>query len=230
MGFSGQAALVAGLVLAPLISPAALPKVVWSAMTLAPPPPPPRPPGPIAQIVPKLRPVLRPNVFTEPVSVPPKVLHIDDLADAPPTSAFVVGAVPGSSTGGGVPGSTLIGIFNSVGPPAPVYHPPTPDTNPAPPAPVKTTRITQLQMAEPIQRVQPVYPPIARAARISGTVELMGVLGADGRIREIKVLSGSPLLVKAAVDAVMQWVYRPTILNGQAVEVQAPISVRFILN
>jgi protein TonB len=58
----------------------------------------------------------------------------------------------------------------------------------------------------------------------------MGVLGTDGRIHEVKVLSGHPFLVKAAVDAVMQWVYRPTILNGTPVEVQAPITVNFILN
>jgi len=52
----------------------------------------------------------------------------------------------------------------------------------------------------------------------------------DGRIRELKVLSGPPLLVNAAVDAVKQWIYAPTLLNGQAVEVQAPIEVNFILN
>jgi protein TonB len=71
---------------------------------------------------------------------------------------------------------------------------------------------------------------MARQVRVSGKVELMGVLGTDGRIHELKVLSGHPLLVKAAVDAVMQWVYRPTVLNGQPVEVQAPITVNFILN
>jgi len=82
----------------------------------------------------------------------------------------------------------------------------------------KPPRVTQMQMAEPIQRVTPVYPEMAKRTRISGKVELMGVLGTDGRIHEIKVLSGHPFLVKAAVDAVMQWVYRPTILNGQAVK------------
>jgi periplasmic protein TonB len=232
MGFSGQAALVTGLVLAPLISPATLPKVVWSAITLAPPAPPPPPPGPITQVLPKLSAAVRLNVFTEPTFVPPNVLHVDDPADAPPTGPFVVGAVPGTAVGSGQQTSLITGIMNSVGPPVPAYHPPVPDVRVAPPpaAPARPPRITVLQMAEPIQRVPPAYPPIARAARVSGTVELLGVLGTDGRIHEIKVLSGSPLLVKAAVDAVMQWVYRPTILNGQPVEVQAPISVRFILN
>jgi protein TonB len=94
----------------------------------------------------------------------------------------------------------------------------------------KPQRITEVRMAEPIQRVNPVYPALARQMRVSGKVELRGVLGIDGRIHEVQVISGHPLLVKAAVEAVMQWVYRPTILNGQPVEVQAPITVNFILN
>jgi protein TonB len=65
--------------------------------------------------------------------------------------------------------------------------------------------------------------------RVSGVVELRGVLGTDGRIHELRVLSGHPLLVKAAVDAVLRWVYAPTVLNGQAVEVEAPIIVTFRL-
>jgi protein TonB len=85
-------------------------------------------------------------------------------------------------------------------------------------------------MAEPVQRINPVYPELAKRAGISGKVELMGVLGIDGRIHELKVISGHPFLAKAAADAVMQWVYKPTILNGQAVEVSAPITVNFILN
>ena len=94
---------------------------------------------------------------------------------------------------------------------------------------VKAPRITQLQMATPIRRVDPIYPKLAIAAHVSGTVELLGVLGADGRIHELKVLRGHPLLIKAAMDAVRQWIYEPTLLNGQAVEVSAPIMVNFIL-
>ena len=85
-------------------------------------------------------------------------------------------------------------------------------------------------MARPIHRVEPIYPSIARQARVAGVVELQGVIGTDGRIHELKVLSGHPLLVKAAVDAVSQWIYAPTILNGQPVEVAAPITVNFKLN
>ena len=64
---------------------------------------------------------------------------------------------------------------------------------------------------------------------MSGVVELAGVLGVDGRIHELRVLRGHPLLVNAAMEAVRQWVYEPTLLNGQPVEVSAPIIVNFIL-
>ena len=91
-----------------------------------------------------------------------------------------------------------------------------------PPAPVKPPRITQLRMATPIHKVEPVYPALARQAHVSGTVELLGVLGTDGRIHELKVLRGHPLLINAALDAVRQWIFEPTMLNGQAVEVPRP--------
>jgi len=61
-------------------------------------------------------------------------------------------------------------------------------------------------------------------------VELVGVLGVDGHIRELRAVRGHPLLIDAALAAVRQWVYAPTLLNGQPVEVQAPIQVNFILN
>jgi protein TonB len=95
---------------------------------------------------------------------------------------------------------------------------------------VRPPRISVVELAHPIHRVDPIYPPLARQARISGVVELQGVLGTDGRIHELKVLRGHPMLVKAALDAVSQWTYAPTILNGQAVEVVAPIIVTFKLN
>jgi periplasmic protein TonB len=84
--------------------------------------------------------------------------------------------------------------------------------------------------AKIMKRVMPVYPPLARQARISGTVRLEGVISREGRVANLQVHSGHPLLIAAAVDAVRQWVYRPTLLNGQAVEVIAPIEVHFTLS
>ncbi len=85
-------------------------------------------------------------------------------------------------------------------------------------------------MARLIKRVEPVYPVLARQARISGTVELSGIIGTDGRVKQLRVLSGHPLLAKAALDAVRQWVFHATLLNGAPVEVIAPIPVAFRLN
>jgi protein TonB len=83
--------------------------------------------------------------------------------------------------------------------------------------------------AKILSRVIPLYPSLAKQARIQGTVSLLGVIASDGTVRQLRVLSGHPLLVQAALDAVRQWVYRPTLLNGEPVEVQAPIEVHFTL-
>jgi len=86
-----------------------------------------------------------------------------------------------------------------------------------------------VQAAKLIKRVLPMYPRQASQFRVSGTVHLLGIIAKDGTIQRLQVLSGHPLLRQAAIDAVSQWVYRPTILNGQPVEVEAPIDVIFTL-
>jgi protein TonB len=89
---------------------------------------------------------------------------------------------------------------------------------------------SQVLEAKLIRRVMPVYPALARQARISGMVELKGVIAPDGTVQRLQVLSGHPLLVPAAVEAVKQWLYQPTLLNGVPVEVVAPIKVSFVLH
>lgn len=86
-----------------------------------------------------------------------------------------------------------------------------------------------IEAAKLISRVQPVYPPLAIQARIQGNVVLHAIIGRDGEVSELQVLSGHPLLVNAAVEAVRQWRYSPTLLNGQAVEVETTITVSFVL-
>ena len=86
-----------------------------------------------------------------------------------------------------------------------------------------------MQPPVPVERVEPVYPDLARRVRIEGTVILEAVLGTDGRLHEIRVLSGHPLLAPAALDAVRRWVYHPALLNGEPVEVVTPIRVTFTL-
>jgi len=87
-----------------------------------------------------------------------------------------------------------------------------------------------VQNALLIRNPQPVYPQIAKSARISGTVELSAIIGEDGHIQELKVVSGHPLLRQAALDAVKQWVYKPTLLNEQPVKVSTTIDVIFTLS
>jgi protein TonB len=81
-----------------------------------------------------------------------------------------------------------------------------------------------------IDRVQPEYPPLAKQARIQGTVLLRAVIDREGKIENLQVLGGHPLLVEAALKAVRQWRYRPYYLNGQAIEVETQITVHFTLS
>jgi protein TonB len=78
-------------------------------------------------------------------------------------------------------------------------------------------------------RVSPVYPAVARAARVQGIVILQALIGKDGQVKELSVVSGPPLLQSAAIDAVKQWVYRPYLLNGDPVEVMTTVNVVFTL-
>ena len=83
--------------------------------------------------------------------------------------------------------------------------------------------------AQLISRIEPRYPTLALETRTQGTVRLRAIISRDGRITALEVLSGHPLLVQAALDAVRQWRYRPTMLNGEPVEVETSITVYFRL-
>jgi protein TonB len=102
-----------------------------------------------------------------------------------------------------------------------------------PAAPVIRTPITVsrgVQAAKLMRQVNPAYPPLAVQAHISGTVRLAAIIGRDGAIQNLRVVSGHPLLTTAAVEAVKQWRYQPTLLNGEAVEVITQIDVNFTLS
>jgi protein TonB len=107
-----------------------------------------------------------------------------------------------------------------------------PKTAPQPPAPVTHAPMRvggKVQAAKLVRQVTPVYPPLARQARISGVVILEAVISRNGVIESLQVMSGHPLLTPAAIDAVRQWVYQPTLLNGAPVEVVTRIDVNFKL-
>lgn len=98
---------------------------------------------------------------------------------------------------------------------------------PAPPAHVFQT--SSMLEGTLIRKVQPAYPPLARSARIQGSVVLFAVISRAGTIDNLRVLSGHPMLVPAAIDAVKQWQYRPYILNHEPIEVETQITVNFVL-
>jgi len=86
-----------------------------------------------------------------------------------------------------------------------------------------------VQAARLVNKVTPLYPPLARQTRISGTVRLHAIIGKNGGVEQLQVVSGHPLLVQSALDAVRQWRYQPTLLNGDPVEVDTEIDVVFSL-
>jgi len=88
----------------------------------------------------------------------------------------------------------------------------------------------RVSAAQLVNRVQPVYPPLARQTKISGTVRLHAIISKDGSVQQLEVLSGHPLLVQSALDAVRQWKYKPTLLEGEPVEVDTTIDVIYALN
>jgi protein TonB len=87
-----------------------------------------------------------------------------------------------------------------------------------------------VQSANLIRKVTPVYPPLAKQARIQGVVRFTVTLGKDGTVQDIQLVSGHPLLVSSAQGAVMQWQYKPTLLNGQPVDVVTTVDVNYTLS
>jgi TonB family protein len=135
---------------------------------------------------------------------------------------------PGIGAGGfdGPPGNgpAILGALGDASPTMEIRKP----TPPPHPAPLLVSE--GVMEASLIHKVQPSYPAIARAIHLAGTVRLRAIIAADGSVSQVEVISGNPLLVQPAVAAVREWRYRPTRLNGQAVEVETLITVNFVLD
>ena len=231
IAFIAQTVFIIIAVILPMIYFDVLPKTTFTSFLVAPPPPPPPPPPPAAVQAVKIVKVI-PRQFDAgrlmaPKSVPKEIATIRE-EELPPASSAVGGVVGGFSGGvaGGTPGGVLGGIIGSVPSALP----------PPPPPPVKAVtlkRITiggNVQQAKLVRQPKPVYPPLAKQARISGVVHLAAVISKDGTIQDLKVISGHPLLIPSALEAVKQWVYQPTLLNGEPVEVSTQIDVNFTLS
>ena len=137
-----------------------------------------------------------------------------NIPDVPP----VEGALPG-----GV-GELAGGL--DIGPPAPVA----PRVVPPPPPPAPMRVGSTLRPPQKIHHVAPAYPAMAQAAKVSGTVILEALIAEDGTVREVKVLRSVALLDTSAIDAVRQWRFTPTLLNGVPVQVIMSVTVTFTLN
>ncbi len=214
-----QAVLIGVLVLLPLIFTEALPKQQLMTFLVAPPPPPPPPPPPAVAPVKVVKPQteLDNGQLRTPTAIPKKVEMIKE--DEPPPSgvAGVVGGVPG-----GVPGGAMGGVLGSV-----IGNVPTAVPKAATPQRVRVSQGVSQGLL--IHKVQPQYPPLARQARVQGTVVLQALIGKDGTIQNLHVVSGHPMLTSSALEAVKQWRYKPYYLNGEPVEVETTINVNFTL-
>jgi protein TonB len=154
-----------------------------------------------------------------PTKIPEKVQMIkEDEAPPPVMSAGVVGGVPG-----GIPGGAMNGVIGGIVSSTPVAVPKV-----ATPQRVRVSQgVTQGLL---IRKIQPNYPPLARQARIQGSVLLQAEISKDGTIENLRLISGHPMLAPAAIEAVKQWKYKPYILNGEPVEVETQITVNFTLS
>ena len=236
VGMSGEALLVGLAIVAPMVFPQVLPRTTLITSLLPPVPQgrpkaePDRPRATQAKAHPATQ--FRMGALVIPIYVPK---HAEILVAPPPdvaTGGSVIGGMD-TADGGGSGSRILKGILggDATPPPRAPVVAVTRSPEPPPPAPIIRVRAGgRVQPAALLRRVEPVYPQIAKQMRVSGAVELEGVIGTDGHIRELRVVSGHPLLTRAALDAVSQWTYAPTRLNSDLVEVITTITVIFHLN
>ena len=176
-----------------------------------PPPPPPPPPAPRPQNQPKptSTPVPTDNKFQAPIETPEQVKPEEGI------DLGVEGGVPGGVEGG-VPGGVVGGVVGGL-----------PDA----PPPAAAVRVGgQIKEPKKLKHVNPAYPDIAKQARVQGVVILECTISPQGKVTDVKVLRGIPLLDAAAIEAVKQWVYSPTLLNGVPVPVIMTVTVNFRLS
>jgi len=182
---------------------------VSPSFAVPPPPPPPPPAAARSTAPPRVTPRQASAAFTAPVEVPTEI-----PADAS-LDLGLEGGVPGGVEGG-VPGGVVGGVVGGL--------------ELAPPPPPQVVRVGGV-IREPrkVKDVAPAYPGFAREARIQGVVILECVVSPQGRVEDVKVLRGVPTLDEAAVEAVRQWVYRPTLVNGVPTSVVMTVTVNFVL-
>jgi periplasmic protein TonB len=220
VSLAAQAAFVILLILLPLLYTQAFDvSGLEKTMLVIPPPPPPAPKAePHVVIKPKA------SLFDKGKLIAPRVIpkHIEILKEAPQESPGPAGISGGVI--GGVEGGTLGGVLGGV------------LSGSQPPPPPRPARVSgpvrvggRIQAPHLLREVQPEYPVLAKATRTQGLVVLDCVIDQQGNVTQMRLVSGHPLLVEAAFQAVRQWKYQPTLLNGQPVAVEMKVNVKFSL-
>jgi protein TonB len=193
-----------------LPEPAAAVKAFFVEPAAAPPPPPPPPPPAPKVVQQKAPPPVQETKFVAPVEVPQEIK---------PSAGIDLGSLGGAAGGveGGVAGGVAGGIVGGL--PS------------EPPPAVQAVRVGgNIKEPTKTKNVAPVYPDIAKQARVQGIVILECTISPQGKVTDVKVLRGIPLLDQAGIDAVKQWQYTPTLLNGVPVPVIMTVTVNFRLN
>jgi protein TonB len=216
VAFTFNGLILAALVVIPLIYPEALPQKMMSMLLTAPPAPAAAP-----------KPIVQPAHSQESQGQRQMIgLSLTVLRQIPTADPHMSGPErpPGDSqitigSGTGIPGGDPFGIGTTSRPVV---------VQAAPKGPVIISRGVAEGMV--LQKIVPRYPPIAQASRTQGTVVLQAVISKNGTIQDLRVVSGSPMLTQAALDAVSQWRYRPYLLNGEPVAVETTINVVFSMN
>lgn len=211
--------ILATLILPPLFYTQTIDLKQFSQTFLvAPPPPPPPPPPPttkVTQTPPRV--LLTPQKLMAPTVIPKTIAIIKD--EPLPPDAGVMGGVPG-----GVPGGQLGGVIGGIVSDAARAVMPAPP----PRAPIRVGG--RIKAPRALSQPQPIYPALARQARVTGVVSIDAVIDTTGNVTEVKAVSGPPLLMPAALEAVRQWKYEPTYLNDEPVAVELIVTVMFHLD
>jgi periplasmic protein TonB len=203
------------LIIWPLLHPEALPTQMMATLMVAPSPPAPPPPVAPAPKV-QIKSEMLSNKLQAPSRIPKEIKQVNEAA-LPPSMLDVIG-VEGLTRG--TPGG-IGAIIDSVG------------TGPAVvvkrEVPTKLSISSGVMVGNLLEKTMPQYPAVARVAGIQGVVVLQATISQNGLIQNLRVISGPPMLQRAAMDAVRSWRYKPYLLNGQPVEVETTISVVFKL-
>jgi protein TonB len=218
ISFAVQALAVGCLLLLPLFYSDGLPRLAMLVPLLAPAPPPAAPAQPRPDPLSNAQSNLMGNRLISPPQIPPTVTMLAETSPPLPIvdpNAVGVRHGTGDPNGRGTVFGSAPGSDLALPPPPPAVHHPA---------------VSRMMEGNLIYRVQPDYPLLARQVRIQGRVVLRAMISREGAIENLQALSGHPMLIPAAVDAVRQWRYRPYVLNGDPVEVETEVTVNFVLS